>query len=386
MEEIDQKKENKFIIFLKDWYFLILLILAIIVAYIIVNYYISRFDECLLFGGPDTFGVFGDFIGGILNPTLAFFSLIALLITIRIQSKELKNSTEELAKSSEALTEQSKSLKIQNFETTFFNMLSLHNEIVKNIQFDKHIFFNYVRVSNKYDYNKIIPYKNIMSIENQDGRNAIKDILVKIDKISLSNNHPPRVFTFIYNQCQNNLQGILGHYFGNIYQILKLISTDKNILDKRKYSNLFRAQFSSTELKLLFYHCSGEIGSRKFKKYMEKFNFFEHLIIEENNNFKYILFNSIYKTSAFGKKMNIEYFISKWKIENQKWLEEFENEKDEITINTKRNDAIIKYYQNGNFNSALELMEKFRNITTPENMDILIKDIQKLNSSSQEQQ
>gem|GEM_PF-5684145 len=109
----------------------------------------------------------------------------------------------------------------------------------------------------------------------------------------------------------------LGHYFGNIYQLLKLISSNKDLTKKQKekYSNLFRAQFSSTELKLLFYHCIGKIGIRKFKKYIEKFNFFEHLVLEDYNpNFEFILCRSLYNHSAFNNSKNIVEYIDRIKL------------------------------------------------------------------------
>lgn len=48
-------------------------------------------------------GTFGDFVGGTLNPMLAFLGLIALLTTIKIQAKELALTRIEFGKSSDAL-------------------------------------------------------------------------------------------------------------------------------------------------------------------------------------------------------------------------------------------------------------------------------------------
>lgn len=109
------------------------IVFAITMAIVVIIAYILNFNNQSISKDSGDWGTFGDFIGGTLNPTLAFLSFLALLQTIKIQSKELKKSSEalelskeELAKSSEALAEQSKSLKIQNFENTFFNMLDLY--------------------------------------------------------------------------------------------------------------------------------------------------------------------------------------------------------------------------------------------------------------------
>ena len=73
-------------------------------------------------------------MGGTLNPLLAFLSLIALLTTIKIQSKELRATTTEMNNSSTALQEQSQSIKLQNFENTFFKMIDVHNSIISEFK------------------------------------------------------------------------------------------------------------------------------------------------------------------------------------------------------------------------------------------------------------
>jgi uncharacterized membrane protein len=85
-------------------------------------------------------GTFGDYIGGTLNPILSFLSLIALLATIVLQSKELKLSRKELKRSASAqedtkaiLRKQSETLERQQFESTFFSMLDQHNKVLESL-------------------------------------------------------------------------------------------------------------------------------------------------------------------------------------------------------------------------------------------------------------
>ncbi len=56
----------------------------------------------------EVWGVFGDYIGGILNPIFSFLALAALLLTIIIQSKELEQTRRELERTADANREQSK--------------------------------------------------------------------------------------------------------------------------------------------------------------------------------------------------------------------------------------------------------------------------------------
>jgi hypothetical protein len=41
-------------------------------------------------------GQIGDFFGGVLNPTLSFLGLVAILLTLHVQGKELKTSINEI--------------------------------------------------------------------------------------------------------------------------------------------------------------------------------------------------------------------------------------------------------------------------------------------------
>jgi len=84
--------------------------------------------------------LFGDFMGGTLNPILAFLSLIALLITIRIQSNELKATRQELELTRSTIEAQTsiqdaqrEQLEKQFFDNHFFNTLDLYLENIRNL-------------------------------------------------------------------------------------------------------------------------------------------------------------------------------------------------------------------------------------------------------------
>ncbi|PZR11256.1 MAG: hypothetical protein DI539_20825 [Flavobacterium psychrophilum] len=62
---------------------------------------------------PGDWGTFGDYVGGLLNPVLSYLSLIALLITINLQIKELDATRTELTHSRMAQEEQSRNFKKQ---------------------------------------------------------------------------------------------------------------------------------------------------------------------------------------------------------------------------------------------------------------------------------
>ena len=96
-----ESSNKKIIDFIKDWWIIVVIVFfAILVIIKVKDFYFEQQDLCLISQEVESLGQMGDFFGGTLNPILAFLSFCLLLITIKLQSKELKNSTEELAKSS----------------------------------------------------------------------------------------------------------------------------------------------------------------------------------------------------------------------------------------------------------------------------------------------
>lgn len=57
-------------------------------------------------GEHQIWGQFGDYVGGVLNPFLAFLALTALLLTLRVQSQELVESSRALRESADAFRKQ----------------------------------------------------------------------------------------------------------------------------------------------------------------------------------------------------------------------------------------------------------------------------------------
>lgn len=105
-----------------------------------------------------------------------------------------------------------------------------------------------------------------------------------------------KVYEIDYDTFNEKYEGYTGTYCIQIYQMLKYIDNSQ-IHDKQFYVNLFRAQFTKEELEFLFYHCLGSIGERKFKPLVEKYEFFEHLVLNDDIEPKLIR----YSEKAFGK-------------------------------------------------------------------------------------
>ena len=119
---------------------LITLVLVFVVGLFIYKTYNTNF-----FNDPAHWGIFGDYVGGTLNPILGFFSFMLLLLNLYLQRKqldkteeqlelnreELRLTREELKKAADAqidsakvMNEQLKTQFLQQFDSFFFNIIT----------------------------------------------------------------------------------------------------------------------------------------------------------------------------------------------------------------------------------------------------------------------
>lgn len=198
-------------------------------------------------------GAFGDSFG-LLTSLFSGLAFAGLILTIVMQKEELALQREELSLTRKELTGQKEELKIQNltmkqqqFENTFFQMLSLHNEILKSIDIDASNNVYSGRDAFSYTYGRFNKY--FCRKQNTDSLDAINEVYINF-----------------YVGVENEL----GHYFRNLFNIIKFVDKS-DVQDKKLYTNLIRAQLSSYELALIFFNCLSEMGRDKFKPLIEKY-------------------------------------------------------------------------------------------------------------------
>ena len=256
-----------------------ILVIAAVALLGSVAFYLFQFGGDLA-ASHSRWGEFGDYLGGILNPIFALLGLLALLFIIVLQSCELRNSTRELATSARALKEQSASLKLQNFERTFFEMVRLHHDIVKDLDL-------------------------VMSGGHKTvGRDCFSVFSRRL--LGFHNNLPPElvaqerkiIVTHVYSGFYEKNQHDVGHYFRNFYRILKFVD-DSEVTNKTEYTGILRAQLSSFELVLLFYNALHPVGA-KLKPFIERYAILENLdlklLLDPQNE------EPLFADSAYGEQ------------------------------------------------------------------------------------
>lgn len=243
----------------------------------------------------DTFGVVNSLFSG-----LAFAGII---ITIFLQNKELGLQREELIATRKEFNTQNQTLKFQRFESTFFNMLGLHHQIVNGIDFDDKQALNIG--------DRILGEKAIPKVY---GRDVFKLNYTKLTgKLIANKANDIESINRIYLSNFELVQTDFGHYFRHLYRIIKFVdqynfhtqlrdSADfKNDFDiKYQYISILRSQISDFELLWLFYNCLSGYGSEKFKPLIERYCFFKNLPVSQLINGH----ADFYDKTAYTRKNN----------------------------------------------------------------------------------
>ncbi len=232
---------------------IIIALIAILSAVVAVWQYLSYFPGDIVPSHP-RWGQFGDFFGGTLNPIFGFFGLIALLLTLAIQNRELKISSKALINSAHELNEQNNSLKVQNYERTFFEMVNLIGNIAQDLYLD----------------------------ENTSGRDCFRILYDRLkgsyttSQRKSPNQNNEYILNAAYDGFLQKYQHKIGHYFNTLYTTLRYVEDYAPKDKKLSYIDIVRAQISSYELCLLFYNSHHDVG-KGFKPLIEEYSFFKNI-------------------------------------------------------------------------------------------------------------
>ncbi len=205
---------------------ILIAIISLVCICVAVSKYRTYFPGDIL-NKHERWGQFGDFFGGTLNPIFSLLSLLALLWTLLIQSKELSDSTS-------AFRDQSIQIKNQTFETTFFSMLNLNNDNTKSLKL-----FDNEKIHGR-DAFRIL----IEKLQNSYNREVDKEVN-EYDEQEVLN----RSYEAFYAKYEKSI----GHYIRTLNQIFEFIE-DNSLKNSSKYWSLIRAQLTSDELIIIFYH------------------------------------------------------------------------------------------------------------------------------------
>jgi len=207
------------------------------------------------------------FFEGFVGPFLSFLTFLGVLYTVYMQRIELSEAKRQA-------DIQSHELKIQSFESVFFNALKIHNDIVNSID---------------------IRHSSGVTLKGRDCfrffYNKLFDIYKARSKSSPVQNSPRNSDLDLYNDCfrifWDSYRQDLGYYFRYIYNQIRFIDefkfdcpiyNEKEYLFnfKMKYIRILRAQLSDYELALLLISSLGPHGN-DLKKYLSCYRILDNL-------------------------------------------------------------------------------------------------------------
>jgi uncharacterized membrane protein len=214
-----------------------------LIALVVVLLYKSHFGS--IGDSHDRWGQFGDYFGGVLNPIFSFLGLVAILVTLRLQISQTRQSLEDNIR-------QNNRADLMQFQATFFQLISLHNNIMTDAA---------------------IPTGLGTTLRGRDAYRLLQARIESIRRIK-----PPKddkgleVYELVYLKNED----LLAHYFRNMYHIIKFIDMN-DLADRQYYADLLRAQLSSSEAVLLFYNGLSRWGQKKTKPLIEKYGLLKTL-------------------------------------------------------------------------------------------------------------
>lgn len=224
------------------------LVISAVMIFAVLALYFTKFHGSL---STDIaiWGQSGDYIGGVLNPMLAFLSLFALCVTLLHQNAISKEEYRLAA--------------LSQFESLLFNLIHLHRECVSSL--------------------KRVRYDILSGNQVFEGRDCFVRLLQEVVGSHNSNNAETptidslsRAYSIVY--ALHGSETHVGQYFRNLYHIFKYIS-DSNVLthvERIKYAKIVRAQLSTPETALLFFNCLHTNGQR-FMRYVQNYALLQEL-------------------------------------------------------------------------------------------------------------
>jgi hypothetical protein len=294
-------------------------------------------------------GVFGDMFGAVnaLFSGLAFAGIIISLYMqqseLKLQRKELKLQRKELKNTNNEFHIQNQTMELQKFENTFFNMLSIHHQIVGDIDYYIDSIYKFNNISFKWFFGKTINNTENISKSRDVFKNSyrmlglfMKNELFDSNKIGATDEQVFAQFKIfdatttdtitsngisqntrinkIYKQIYSKFDTDFGHYFRNLYRIVKTIDSRQFVEDaiedykiKYNYTSILRSQLSDVELQWLFFNCLSEYGYKKFKPLIEKYSLLKNLNKNEQAIKYYSKFYS--ETSFVNPSTNEEILV-----------------------------------------------------------------------------
>jgi len=227
---------------------------------ILIGLYLYEFHGALS-ARPEDWGVFGDYLGGVLSPILAFASFVVVLVSL--YENRIQAADERRARGMETVM------------TAFTRLLERVTEVVRDL---------------RYERTRVTPVglaAAAASVDEVRGREVFRYMFVEALKVPYSHDRSARDtpererYVALMKDLDADWGYELGVYFRLLNHLFTFVDMATLSLDERtRLANFARAQLSSYELSILFYNSLWGEGRETFKPLAEKYGLFKHLHAE----------------------------------------------------------------------------------------------------------
>lgn len=256
---------------------------------------------------------------GVVNALISAFAFAGVIVAIimqrnelrlqredlELQREELKNTTRELSLQREEFEIQNKTLQLQRFENTFFQMISLQQEIVNNLFFSCKTLVEYEKnppltpnmrpeMSERREDREIkgresfyfLYEKAMFSFEDNLYRDGLRNIIYfGIKSASVT------YFSDLY--CNLKEPKLLDHYFRHLFSIIAFVDTQSILEENEKeaYVNMIKNTLSPYESVWIFYNSLSNNSGLGDKALIEKYRLLstlrEELLVNRGHKYNY---------------------------------------------------------------------------------------------------
>jgi uncharacterized membrane protein len=227
---------------------------------VLIALYLYKFHGPLS-SRPEDWGVFGDYLGGVLNPILAFATFVVVLVSL--YENRIQAADERRARGAETLM------------TAFTALLERVTEVVHDL---------------RYQRTRVTPVglaAAAASVDEVRGRDVFRQMFFDALKAPYSHDRVARDapdrerYVALMKDLDADWGYELGVYFRLLNHLFTYIDMAALSLEERtRLANFARAQLSSYELSILFYNGLWGEGRETFKPLAEKYGLFKHLHAE----------------------------------------------------------------------------------------------------------
>ena len=282
----------------------------------LTQWYANNFFEVDSTEG-NKYALFGDSFGAV-NALISAFAFAGVIVAIVIQRNELRLQRKDLELQRNEFSTQNQTLQLQRFENTFFNMLSLQQQIVNDL-----FYSGKDKIWLQKDTEYGVAGEEVIDSVVIKGRELFFFSFRKIGHyLTMDDGEKKSVlgmanylhFKGIKNYDNSYTPSFFDHYFRHLYTIIKFVDKSDFLSfdEKYKYTTMVRATLSRYELVWLYYNGLSFVGRRKFKRLIEKYSLLKNIredlltlskenrdIIEAKNFNKYGLHDSGYSGTDY---------------------------------------------------------------------------------------